>query len=101
MLFIVAIKGISSAFNKMKPELTINDLVRISIKKSRYLSKKGTLYTIALQNQLAARINRLLVDVTSGETTLTEFEENHPQLERQPATECDDWAADYEQHYWL
>ena len=81
---------------------TINDLVRISTRKSKRISsgclRLGSnpkmkvpypLWHIVLQNCTVSNINELLAHATSGTTTLAEFEamEHHPALERQPATE--------------
>jgi len=95
---------------------TINDLVRISTRKSAKFSK-GTpskrrakttvpakLHNIILQNCTVANINHLLVNARSGKMTIDEFERNykqehHPTLERQPATEPDSemWSCTSEE----
>ena len=114
MSTISQIRVLAEKLDQEKNKKTICDLVVISSRKSRVLSR-GTpskrrakttvpakLRNIILQNCTAARINSMLMGVRSGKMTIDEFERQQqptPTLERQPATEPDSdmWSCPSEE----
>ena len=117
MSTISQIRVLAEMLEQEKNKKTICDLVDISSRKSRVLSR-GTpskrrakttvpakLRNIILQNCTASLINSMLMGVRSGKMTIAEFERQYqqqqptPTLERQPATEpeSDMWSCESEE----